>query len=502
MRIGSRLRFGALLCPAGVHVVGYRRAGGQIRLEHYAQQLHAGLSASDATTALANLLEAQGARGRPAAVAVTGFGTYHQILTLPPAPREVLHPIVGRELRRFYPDLFATQGVEPLIEFVDTGVATTSPASGPPHRELLVAAAPRAFVESVHRALGARGIPLAHWTIAPRAVQCLFDAFAEPEGSTAALVMVPQWPLLGFFHDGLLRLFAEPQASAGVDPRDQVEGVMEHLERGALFLRQQFRGALVRTALVASEPGPGTAVLSEQLTQRLGVVQAPLGPFAAAPGALAALGPALDAEREDALNLLPAELRPRSVADRWTRVLGVASALVLLLAAGWWGWSAQRAEHRAELQLQAVTEQVEAQAPALAEVRPIVSERQAHARRVAALELLTRMQRRLPEVLWPLQAAASAVRVEGLQLAPEEQGWRVTLTGSAAAPTSAQATDAVVALQQQLAAELPEGSVELGNFSYSTAAADSAGGEQPLASAIAVHFQMSFIVPAVEGNGE
>jgi hypothetical protein len=483
-------------------VVGYRRAGGQIRLEHYAQQLHADLSHADAATALANLLEAQGARGRPAAVAVTGFGTYHQMLTLPPAPREILHPIVGRELRRFYPDLFATEGVEPLIEFVETGVAATTPASGPPHRELLVAAAPRVFVESVHRALGARGIPLVHWTIAPRAVQCLFDAFAEPEGNAAALVMVPRWPLLGFFHDGLLRLFAEPQGSATLGPRDEVEGVMEHLERGALFLRQQFRGAMVRTALVAAEPGAETTALADQLTQRLGVFQAPLGPFAAAPGALAALGPALDAEREDALNLLPSELRPRSAADRWTRALGVGSALVLLLAAGWWAWSAQRAERRAEQQLQAITRQVEAQAPALAEVQPIVRERQAHAQRVAALELLTRTQRRLPEVLWPLQAAAPAVRVEELQLTPEEQGWRVTLTGSAAAPTSAQATDAVVALQQQLAAELPDGAIQLGNFSYSTTQADSAGAAQPLLSTIAVNFQMSFIVPAVEGNGE
>ena len=501
MKIGRTVAFSALVCPAGVHVVAYTRTRAGLQIQRYNREVRSGLTAEEAADVLARILESEGARGRRVSVAVTGFGTCHQILTLPPASREFLQPIVARELRRFYPDLFATEPLEPIIDFVELD-SSEAPSPGP-QKELLVAAVPQGFLRSVWESLAARGIRLEHWTIVPRSTQRLYDAFAGPETTAAALVMVPEWPLLGFFHQRELRLFSEPRSGpAAAAPESENDAVVEHLERGAIFLRQQFRGATVSQVYLAAEAGTHASGAAELIRERLGVSLEHLGPDGEAPGALAALGAALDAAATDGLNLLPADLRPPSRTDQWTHGLAVASAALVLLAALWWGWSGMRAESKANAEIEELREHLAARVSEIASVRPIIQERQAHAQRAAILDLLSHDRRRLPEILWPLQAAAGTVEIRRLEVTRQESGWQVVLGVRAVGMSSAEVTSALTALSHQLGAELPKDALSMSGLSLvpviSTDTLEERVGPMPIAASV----DLSFIVPALKETVE
>jgi hypothetical protein len=308
---------------------------------------------------------------------------------------------------------------------------------------------------------------------------------------------VPGWPLLGFFHDRELRLFSEPLAGPGASAAAAVAAVAEHVERGTIFLRQQFRGAAVSHLYLSDGTGTDTAEELDESGTSTRLPVTPFGPPTEPPGAFAALGAALDAAGTDGLNLLPAELRPPSEADRWRRRTAVASACVLLAAAGWWGWSARRAEAAARAEIAVLTQELEARRSRFGSVRPIIEERQAHAQRAALIELIAGDRRRLPEVLWPLQAAAPDVRVRKLQVARQEAGWDVVLGMTAEAPSYEQATDAIMAVTQRLGAELPDSALTTSSVELDPATPDSSeAGSRP--GPIAASVEMSFIVPALK----
>jgi hypothetical protein len=232
----------------------------------------------------------------------------------------------------------------------------------------------------------------------------------------------------------------------------------------------------------------------------LGVI--PFGPPTEPPGAFAALGAALDAAGGDGLNLLPLELRPPSESDRWTRRLALASALVVLFASGWWAWSARRAEAAARDEIAAVTGRLTAQSSVLGTVRPIIEDRQAHAQRAALIELLSRDRRRLPEVLWPLQAAAPEVEVHRLEVERQADGWRVLLGLTATAMSYEAATDAITAVTQQLGAELPDDALTVSGIELDRASARDSTGVETGPAPIAASVEMSFIVPALKETVE
>ncbi|MBW3628438.1 MAG: pilus assembly protein PilM [Gemmatimonadetes bacterium] len=486
------MSFSVLLCPAGVHVVAYRRSRGGLHIERYSRELRPGLNTDETARVVADLLEADGARGRRISIAVSGFGSCHQILTLPRAARNVLQPIVVRELRRFYPDVFAQELSEPIVDFVELVPTDSRPS---PQNDLLVAAMPRDLVSTVVSTLADRGMTVDHWTIAPRALQRLYDAFSDGETTAAALVVVPDWPLLGFFHQRELRLFSEPRSGPGTTFDAGAGAVIEHVERGSIFLRQQFRGAAVTRLYLAAGPEDDISSQQDLFETVLGVSVLPFGPANHPPGAFAALGAALDGASDDGLNLLPAELRPPSASVRWTRYLAVASAGVLLIAAGWWAWSARRAEASARQEVAAISHALSAQSSLLRTVRPIIEERQSHARRAALIDLLSRDRRRLPEVLWPLQAAASEVEIRKLQVVRQQGGWEVVVGITATAMSYEQATDAITAVAQQLGSELPENALTVSGIDLARLPTEALDGPDPAATPIAANAEMSFIVP-------
>lgn len=496
MSLFREISYGALLCPAGVHVVSCSRRGGELRIERYSSTVRPGLTSGDAVAALGQLLEADGARGKRVAVAMTGFGGCYQILTLPPAGRELLQPIVTRELRRFYPDVFAGSS-EPIVDFVALGAPEQLETGA--HRDLLVAAVPQDLLREVAGELSAREIQLEHWTIVPRALQRLYEAFAGPEPSAAALVLVPEWPLLGFFHDGYIRLFTEPRSGAGPS---SVGGLVDHVERGGVFLRQQFRGAAAVRLLLSVDRDRAETEAAQALRQQLSIPTQQFGPLGTAPGALAALGVALDVATDDGFNLLPPDLRPQSSAESWVRRLAVATGVVLALAAGWWGLGAVTAEARTRNERDALAHRLAGRTAQLAPTRSVIAERQAHAQRAALLDLLARDQRRLPEILWPLQAAEGRVSLRELAITRRDDGWHVVLGVTATGATSADASDALMALADQLGAELPPGALDWDDIVLDRQAAADAPEGGSSRGPIAASVEMSFILPVSKDVNE
>lgn len=488
-----------MLTPAGVHAVEYRLGRRGIQILGYQERRLSGVDADAAIEALAEVVEGLGGRGGTLAVSLTGFGSVHHIQSLPSAPRDVLEPVVVRELRRFYPTLFARGDEEPVVDFTPLESPVQEPGSA--QRELLVAALPRRLVDRLHAELSARRIRLHHLTILPRAIACLYELVRRPDETAVAVVLVPRWPLLGFFHRGEIALFSEPLLGEPEQTPDALELVIEQVERGALFLRQQFRGAPVSRVMLAADAADG-AVVRPRLRESVGAPVEPFGVFGEGPGALAALGAAIDARGEEGrFNLLPARLRLPSGTQRSARRLVVASALLVAAAGAGWAWTGIRAEQDAQRRFAALSARVAEASPAVRTMEETLRQRQAHAQRVQALQQLTGDHDLLREILWQLASGPRAVTVRELSLTRSPEGWSGTVRGIATARTSSAATDAVDRLYRDLAAGLPGSEVRLSQLGHlepqDGASADAAArADDP----IAVAFEIALIVAATEVN--
>lgn len=480
----TRRSFGAVLAPSGAHVVEYRQTRKGLQVVQFASARVPQADVERAAVELADLLEALGARGGEVSVAVSGFGSCHHILTLPSAPREVLLPVIQREIRRFYPALFSDDRRPPVIDYVDIDPSGRSEAQ---QRELLVGALPRPLLDAVTDALEQRRVRLAHWTILPRAVQRLYDAYGDADTTAALLLMTPGAPLIGFFHEGELRLFTEP---VGAGEAGDVEGIVSHVERGALFLRQQFRGAAVSQLYAAMSPADEPLELAARIRGRLDVPMKRFGPADQPPGALAALGAALDGAGSGGLNLLPAQMRPASSADRWTRGLAAASAAVLLLAAAWWSWGGLSAESQARQRVTELEREIGQRSAAMAPIEPVLRERRAHAQRALVMQLIARRRGEVPAILWPM-THEGRVRIDALAMTRGGEGWQGSVRGTAFGSTSAEATSAADALLRELRQTLGEDAVRLDGLSGADARE---AAEDEIAGVATVGFQLSFSV--------
>ena len=493
MRNGRRA-FSAALTPAGVYVVGYRETPRGIEVSDYAHRPGTGPDPRVASQALGQIIEAQSGRGSRVSLAVSGFGSCHHILTLPVASRDVLLPVIARELRRVFPGLFQEDAEEPIIEYVETDSSGIGREGT--QRELLTAAVPRSLIRTVRDELASRDIAVVHWTILPRAMQRLYDAFGGGEQAAAALVVAEGLTLLGFFHDGELRLFSETAATAG----DGVAGpgLIERVERGGLYLRQQFQGVSLERVMLAAGEGPEAEALARELRERVSVEPEPFGPYSATPGAMLALGGALDAASGDPLDVLPADLRPLGRPERWTRLLAAASLVLVLAAAGWWAWSGLRAERAARERFVQARASVENRRGGFEASSAIVEARRSHAQRSELLRRLLSGRERLPAMLWPLEQAPGGVRVDSFEILPSDNGWTGRVRGTAVGNSTARATAAIDALFQNLRRDLPTATVSVDEISPPEPVGDELSRAAEFVVPIAITFRMTFIVPAVE----
>lgn len=476
--------FSAALTPSGVYLVALSSGSSGVTVTDHACAEGEWSDPAHGARTLARLVEARGGRGSRLDLAVSGFGSYHQILTLPRAPRDVLLPVVARELRRFYPPVFARELEPPVVEYVP--VLSAPAAVGESQMNLLAAAVPRALISSVRAELLACGITLTHWTVLPRVMQRLYQSFAESDAPTAAVVLADGVSILGFFDGGDLRLFAEtPRAEAG---QDGVIAVVDRIERGSLYLRQQFAGSGVQRVLLSTPDEGAAGATATEISTRLGIVPEPFGPHGQAPGALLALGAALDAGAADSLQLLPPELRSDGPGKGWVRMLYIASMAIVVIAAAWWAWSGTLAEREAADRLARAETALQSRASSFSDTRTVVEARQAHARRAEVLRGLLEDRERLPELLWQISKPDEHVSIEHVWITPRGDGWAAIIEGSGSGSTSGRATAAVDAFYQRLRREFPDARLTLDRMSPATASA-----ADP---AIATTFRMSFIVPS------
>lgn len=486
MSIFSRTSFGAVISPSGIHLAEFRRTVQDARIVRYLQAEAVPGDAAASARMLAVLLDSIGARGRGISLAVSGFGSCHELISLPAAPEDELRPLIAREMRRLYPDLFTSHGEQPILEYVEIAAGSADPGSA--GRDFLVGAAPAALVRMVTDTLAEYGVPVTGWTITPRALQRLHQAFGDSVRSEALVLVLPGAPLLGLFHQGRLRLLSHPVgAPAAADAALTVGELVEH---AADFLRRQHRGASLERALIAADSEAADEICGALRTKQ-GLRAEPFG--LEAPGALLALGAALDADHADRLSLLPPGKRPLFRGEVLARALGVASAAILIAASAWWSWDAHAAERQTLRQLQGLQSELARQEAATAEIREAVRERRSHAQRALLLEMLARNHRGLPESLWPFEAAAQAVEVVRMQVRPGELGWRIDVTATARGRSSFEATDAVDALVSQLEAQLAGEKVLLSQMSY----APPVDQRPPEATApeTQLTFEISFTVP-------
>jgi hypothetical protein len=479
-RVGSR-RFAAVASPQGIHAVEYVRNRSGIEVVSALRELVRGTELKEVAEHLADTVEAMGGRGGELAVALSGFGTAHHILALPPADEAVLRPVVERELLRYYPDLR-----EPIIDFLPGADPEPAPE---PKREVLVGAVPRAAAVSLHGALARRGIRLRHLTVLPAVLQSVWDALDGDDGPAVLLLILETGPLIGCFHLGALRLFIEPPPDVHGRPLRAHKALAEQVERAELFLRQQFANLPRPRVRVAAPEGE----LAETVAALGGALDLDVSALSdAAAGSVAALGVALGGESAVAgastrpLELLPIHLRPRSESQTWTRRFAGAAAVVLAAAAVWWaGAVVVEARGRAEA-AGAAESRIQTRLSWIGSTQELLEARQAHEHRLLFLDQTAESRFAVRRIMAAVSdASGPAIRVRRLTIEPDRDGWRVTLAGEALGAGSAAAVRAMDGLYRGIPQRLPVTGLDLGELG---GVGDEVGGS------VAIAFDMSFIV--------
>lgn len=477
-RRGGPRRFAAIASPHGIHVAEYRRDRHGLEILASVRGASPGADPAALGSALADAVESIGGPGGHLALAISGYGSAHHILTLPTADPELLRPVVRRELLRYYPNLD-----EPVVDFTAGAPMEGSGRQGGKAREMLVGAVPRPVGEKLHATLRERGVRLQHLTVLPQAVQRVFDAFDGSADPVVALLLLESGPLIGCFHGGALRLFIEPPTDVHGRPLREPGAVAEQVERANLFLRQQFPGVAVDQVLVAApakELDAIKATLSDRLESKIRTLSD------APPGSLAALGAALDYEATDPLTLLPGPLRPPTRSQSWTRHLAAAAAAVMVFAAAWWagaGILVARAEADRALEAdRAVRDEV----PWLSGAMTTLDARSAHEQRVAFLRQTVASRDNVRAALAAVsEAAGPAVRLDHMSMQRTDEGWRLQLRGIATGTSAADAYRAWDTMYRGVAERLPVIRAEPG---------EAQGIDDPEGAPVAVAFDMSFIV--------
>jgi hypothetical protein len=486
-------RFAAIASPLGIHAIEYSRRRDGIELEGGVRRLEEIESVDELAHRLADALGSMGGQGGELSLALSGFGTAHHILALPATDRDVLRPVVRRELLRYYPALD-----EPIVDFALAGDLEPGPE---PKREVIVGAIPEATVQRLHRALAERGVVLRHLTVLPWVLHTLYATFHGGDKPAIVLLILDNGPLIGCFHRGSLRLFIEPPLDVHGRAARSAAELAEQVGRASLFLRQQFPSAAAASVLIAAPEGEAEA-MRDGLARELDMEVATLSDTAA--GSLAALATAVGAESAegdvvraagvagraeasaDTLELLPPALRPRGASEVQTRSLALATAVVLALAAVAWA-GAEVASSRSEAsRARSVDERVEARLPWIVGARDLLEQRQSHHHRLVFLDQTTATRTEVRRVMGAVsESTGPAVRLNRLVVEPAGDGWLLVLSGQALGPSSAAAVRAVDALYRGIPDRLPVTEVELGELTVMS---------EEYGEGVAIGFGMSFIV--------
>lgn len=479
-------RFSALIEPTGVYVIEYRRVRDRIdiigRMEQRAE-IHNTL---DAGEVLGLLLGTYDVGPAMVSVGLRGLGSCHHLLVLPPARPDILGSVVTREMRRLYPDF-----EDPIVEYVSGGRIDRRnrdrPDAGSPPQEVLAAAMERVSVADLEQGLGVRDIAVEHISVLPSIVQKLYDEFGTREEPSAVLMVLGSGLLFAFFYQGQLRLVAEPPGDrtdgAGID----LQVVLEQVERGGLYLRQQFRGAQISRLLVAADADV-YAQIAETVSGNMGLEVRTFGGEMGSAAEVAALGVVLE-QGDGGLNLFPLSEVKKKSADEWTRRLVISSAVLLAIMAWWWAGNGVAEVSRLRARVDLLQQAVARRAPALQPIQNIVTRRIEHDSRVAVLNgALAETSGMMSLVGIASLAGPAGVRLDAFSITRSGPSWTVGLTATSEAVSASQALSQAHSFYRAVPREVPAESVALNDLQFVAASTPSAE---------ALKFQMTFTAPLV-----
>jgi hypothetical protein len=242
--------FAALMEHEGVYLVEFAREKSGFRVVGDWADRRSTERVEDALVSLSELLRQQQIRRATLAIAMQQFGTFHHVMTLPAAGDEVLRPIINREVQRVF-------GIpEPVFAFVRGGAderregARANPETAPLH--IFVGGAPRSTVDALAAGLAIKGIDVQGVTVVPEAIRQVYASAARSTEPTAVVVCLSGGPHLSFFVDGHMALAIEPPIALEGDYSIDPSAIVDQIDRGAIFLRQQYRGAQATELLLAA----------------------------------------------------------------------------------------------------------------------------------------------------------------------------------------------------------------------------------------------------------
>lgn len=432
----SAAHFGGFIEPSGIFLVEYERerSGISIIRQHYDDHRVIGLA--EAGERVGAIIKSFGLPGARFSCSVRGFGSNYQIMMLPPAEPAVLGAVVRREVLRLNPEMDS-----PRVDYVLGGEVDRRkrirPEGGIPQQEVFVGAAPELAVAAFGEELSAAGIELDHLTLLPQVIQRLYERVDGSHQPTACFVDLPGGPVIAFFNERQLRLVVEPPVAGEQDIPSRVQNLAEHLDRGNLYLRQQFRGVELARLLIATEPADEAEfieLLKEQV--RFPVERFP-GPVPE-PGALVSLGAVLDGEADRGLNLSPFAESPLVQAEREKKQYILIGAMVVCALAIL--WAAFSAAQTISLSKRVAADQRVAQerVNTLAPLRVVASQRQQTAQSLAYLNGQRIDRENTQQFLRALgRATPPGVQLQSVSLQRNGGEWNVNVAGSAFGNTGA-----------------------------------------------------------------
>ncbi len=487
----SARTFGALVAHDGITLVEYRAERDGLRV---IDQWHdAGRSASidEALSRLTSLVTTIGVARPRIAIAVEQFGVLHHLMTLPAADDSVLLPIVKREVQRVF-------GVtDPIVTFSRGAVhERRNAARADVHTapsQLFVAAAPASTVDAL-ASLGGRGMGVEMATAVPKAIHSLYEAASTSSEPTAVLVCLESGPHLAFFLDGRLELAIDPPIALEGD-RATMPMILDQVERGAVYFRQQFRGAAPARILLAARADEYDA-LASALESRLTAQVKPLFNGARSPEAVVAMGAVLEARRERPLDIYP---HPPTLGDRASSALRgpnafvAVAAAVAAIAAVWSvdqvvGLSSVRRENAA------LRGALAAAVPMIEPMRRVAEQRADVVKQATFLRGTTAERDLVTRTLASLGASASSgIVFDSIRVSRTRAGWSGAVQGRSRGAGASQAVYALDNFLRAVRGQPNVTSATLDDFEFGSAAdsAQAIGG-----GSVSIHFHLSFVIQA------
>jgi hypothetical protein len=447
-------RFGAFVEPHGIFLVEYHRERDGIAIIRRQSDERRVLGLAEAGERLAALVRAGGSGSSRLAAVMRGFGSAYQLMMLPPAEPAVLGPVVRRELTRLNPDM-----ERPRIDFVVGGEIDrrrrARPEGGRPQQEVLVGAAPELAVSAFGDELAAAGIELEHLTLLPQVIQRLYQQGDGSPKPTACYVELPGGPLIAFFHENQLRLVVEPPIGGDSSVTSRAEILAEHLDRGNLYLRQQFRGVELGRLLIAAAPGQESELI-EMLRARLGYPVAKFSGPDAPTAALVSMGAVLDAEAERGLNLSPFAESAEVRSERSNRQKAVLTAAAVSAIAIIWAILSVAGVVSLSRKVESERRVAEARMNTLAPIRVIAAQRQKNAQSIRYLDNVASDRVHTEEILRAIvRATPPGTQLTAVSLDRAGQEWNLQISGTAFGETGADVLLGVDRFYHALPRELP-----------------------------------------------